>query len=130
MRDPEIEAFIGGIGARMADKADAWERDEDFYPWARAVESETGGKIKVLTLAHAWRSGWQSEDRRQTVELTLPAPVIKAPEMSPVAREIFDRVLLAMQDAEEIGGPEGDDYDTLQRAIAAEALARAENYKT
>lgn len=38
---------------------------------------------------------------------------------------IFDRVIAAMQEAEEIGGPENDDYATLMDQIAREASHRA-----
>lgn len=49
--------------------------------------------------------------------------------MSATAKEIFDNVIKALQDAEEMGGPEGEDYLALMRAISNEALARAENYR-
>ena len=39
-------------------------------------------------------------------------------------RTIFERVLAAMQEAEEIGGPEGDEYVALMNQIATEALRR------
>ena len=41
------------------------------------------------------------------------------------ARSIFDNVLEAMQEAEEIGGPEPYDYVVLMQQIAAEATKRA-----
>lgn len=47
-----------------------------------------------------------------------------ASKLAPAARAIFDRVFDAMQEAEELGGPDGDDYVALMRAIAREASAR------
>ena len=46
-----------------------------------------------------------------------------------VSREIFVDVLEAMQNAEELGGPEGQEYSDLMEAIAAEAKTRLENYQ-
>lgn len=45
--------------------------------------------------------------------------------LSPVAQGIFDSVKLAMQAAEEMGGPEGAEYAALMSAIACEASYRA-----
>lgn len=45
--------------------------------------------------------------------------------LSPVAQGIFDSVKLAMQEAEELGGPEGAEYVDLMLAIALEASDRA-----
>jgi hypothetical protein len=42
-----------------------------------------------------------------------------------IAQSIYRRTLEAMQDAEEIGGPEGQDYVDLMHRIAQEALTRA-----
>jgi hypothetical protein len=44
-----------------------------------------------------------------------------------VADSVFDNVVAAMQDAEEMGGPEGGEYITLMLRIAAEAQRRATN---
>lgn len=41
------------------------------------------------------------------------------------ARIIYAATLDALQDADEMGGPEGDDYIALMEAVAAEALRRA-----
>ena len=43
------------------------------------------------------------------------------------ARVIFNQVLSAMQDAEEIGGVEGDEYLDLMEAIRHEAVKRFNN---
>ena len=40
---------------------------------------------------------------------------------------IFQRIMEAMQDAEELGGPEGQDYSNLMRAVANEARGRLRN---
>lgn len=41
---------------------------------------------------------------------------------------ILDSVIEAMQDAEEIGGPEGKEYIALMNAIIAEATKRRDIY--
>ncbi len=46
-----------------------------------------------------------------------------------VGDAIFADVQAAMQNAEEIGGPEGSDYPRLMRRIEAEARQRAETYE-
>lgn len=43
-------------------------------------------------------------------------------------QEIYTKVLAAMQDAEEMGGPEGHEYLGLMQDIAAEATRRRETY--
>jgi hypothetical protein len=43
------------------------------------------------------------------------------------ARVIYNQVLSAMQDAEEIGGVEGDEYLKLMSAIRDEAMKRFDN---
>jgi hypothetical protein len=43
------------------------------------------------------------------------------------ANEIFSAVLAAMQDAEDLGGPEGSEYIELMERIAKEATQRAAN---
>lgn len=45
--------------------------------------------------------------------------------LGPGAAGIFDEVLAAMQNAEELGGPDAPDYCALMDAIAAEATRRA-----
>lgn len=47
--------------------------------------------------------------------------------LSPIAKQIFDDVVRAMQDAEEIWGPE--DYVPLMQAIVAEANQRIATYR-
>lgn len=47
--------------------------------------------------------------------------------MSPIATEIYNDVLTAMKNAEEMGGPEGTDYIELMERIAIEATQRANN---
>jgi hypothetical protein len=44
------------------------------------------------------------------------------------AQRIFQAVLDAMQNAEELGGPEGQDYAKLMEAIADEARTRLRNF--
>lgn len=44
-------------------------------------------------------------------------------------RWVFERVLDAMQDAEELGGPEGDHYVALMVAIVEEATERRDYYR-
>jgi hypothetical protein len=46
-----------------------------------------------------------------------------------VARWIFECVLDAMQNAEELGGPEGDQYVALMDAIIQEATDRREYFR-
>jgi len=45
------------------------------------------------------------------------------------ARWIFEEVLEAMQNAEELGGPEGDHYLALMDAIIEEAQERRDYYR-
>jgi hypothetical protein len=45
------------------------------------------------------------------------------------ARWIFEEVLEAMQNAEELGGPEGDHYMALMDAIIQEATERRDYYR-
>ena len=49
--------------------------------------------------------------------------------LSPVAREIYDGVFDAMQSAEELGGPEDDDYVALMEAISREATTRVAAFR-
>ncbi len=49
-------------------------------------------------------------------------------EAGSIGQQIFARVIEAMQDAEEIGGPEGQDYLDLMQSIAAEAQRRMKTY--
>lgn len=45
------------------------------------------------------------------------------------ARWVFERVLDAMRNAEELGGPEGDHYVALMDAIIEEATERRDYYR-
>lgn len=45
------------------------------------------------------------------------------------ARWIFQEVLASMQDAEELGGPDGPDYVALMEAIIEEATERREYFR-
>lgn len=45
------------------------------------------------------------------------------------ARWVFEHVLDAMQNAEELGGPEGDHYVALMDAIIEEAAERRDYYR-
>lgn len=46
-----------------------------------------------------------------------------------VSRWIFEHVLVAMQSAEEMGGPEGHEYVALMEAIIQEATERREYFR-
>lgn len=52
---------------------------------------------------------------------------VRARELTPAARIVFNEVLAAMQDAEELGGPEGEAYLDLMQAIIDEAAMRQQN---
>lgn len=45
------------------------------------------------------------------------------------AKWIFEEVLTSMQNAEELGGPEGPDYVALMEAIIQEAAERREYFR-
>jgi hypothetical protein len=45
-----------------------------------------------------------------------------------IAQDIFQCVLDAMQDAEELEGPVGQDYSNLMQAVADEARTRLRNF--
>lgn len=47
--------------------------------------------------------------------------------LSPVAQGIYDSVMMAMQEAEEMGGPEGAEYVALMQAIRNDASERIHN---
>lgn len=63
----------------------------------------------------------------QPVRAAIAGATIRPPKLSTVAGDIYSDVLVAMQGAEELGGPVGDDYVVLMQAISAEALARIAN---
>jgi hypothetical protein len=52
------------------------------------------------------------------------------PDLSPDAASIFDAVTEQLQLSEEHGGPEGENYAALMRAIIAEAQERLDAYET
>ena len=52
-----------------------------------------------------------------------------ARKLSPSARHVFNGVLAAIQDAEELGGPEGFAYLELMQAIIDEANFRMCSYR-
>lgn len=47
------------------------------------------------------------------------------PNLSPIAKKIYDTVVDALESAEETGGPEGDEYIALMEAVAALGTRRA-----
>ncbi len=71
-----------------------------------------------------------AEDRRRTwgEELLGQSQNAEASELMLPGRMIFEQVLAAMQDAEEIGGPEKSDYLDLMVAIINEASQRISCY--
>ncbi|HZU37070.1 MAG TPA: hypothetical protein VFA18_14210 [Gemmataceae bacterium] len=82
-------------------------------------------------LAAAFQAGLDAaEDRRQVwgEELLRLAQNAEALELAYPSRRIFAQVLAAMQDAEEIGGPERSDYMGLMVAIIREASERIACY--
>lgn len=44
-------------------------------------------------------------------------------------QRIYDDVMAALQQAEEMGGPEGEDYLKLMRAVKADVEQRMRNFK-
>ena len=82
-------------------------------------------------LQAAFQAGCDSaEDRRRAwgEELFRLAQNAEALELAYPGRSIFGQVLAAMQDAEEIGGPEKSDYLDLMVAIINEASQRIACY--
>ena len=53
-----------------------------------------------------------------------PSQRARLARLSSTAREVFTEVLGAIQQAEEIGGPEGQDYLCLMEAVMEEATER------
>jgi hypothetical protein len=65
-----------------------------------------------------------------TYERVYEPPIMQLIERLPSsARWIFEYVLEAMQNAEELGGPEGEDYLALMNAIIEEATRRRDYVK-
>ncbi|MBE7508526.1 MAG: hypothetical protein HS101_19900 [Planctomycetia bacterium] len=60
-------------------------------------------------------------------ERTSYCTQVRARELTPSARFVFNEVLAAMQDAEELGGPDGEAYLDLMQAIIDEAALRQQN---
>jgi len=76
---------------------------------------------------HPTLSGILAAVAPQPVRAAIAGATIRQPALTLVAGDIYNDVLVAMQGAEELGGPTGEDYVTLMRAISAEALARVAN---
>lgn len=49
--------------------------------------------------------------------------------MSKIAKMFYDKILVAMQECEEIGGPEREEYFEVMRAVSLEAQQRADTYR-
>jgi hypothetical protein len=82
-------------------------------------------------LEAAFQAGSEAaEDRRAAwgEELFGRTQDAKTLELAYPGRRIFEQVLAAMQDAEEIGGPEKSDYMDLMVAIICEASERISCY--
>lgn len=77
----------------------------------------------------------QLEDAREHA-LAIPEPIRSASTRCRInalahpARWIFEEVLDAMQDADEMGGPEGQEYIDLMNAVVEEASDRARTART
>src|SRR5579884_3837257 len=91
--------------------------------------------LAVWSIEQALEAAFQAgldaaEDRRRAwgEELLGLAQNAKASELAYPGRRIFVQVLAAMQDAEEIGGPEKPDYMDLMVAIIREASERISRY--
>jgi hypothetical protein len=54
---------------------------------------------------------------------------MRGPNLSGVAERIYREVMRTMQEAEELGGPEGQNYIELMRAISQEAQKRIEVFR-
>lgn len=91
--------------------------------------------LAVWSIEQALEAAFQAgldaaEDRRRAwgEELLGQAQNAEASELTFPGRRIFAQVLAAMQDAEEIGGPEQSDYLDLMVAIIREASERISCY--
>jgi len=91
--------------------------------------------LAVWSIEQALEAAFQAgldtaEDRRRALgeELLRQAQNAEASELAYPGRRIFGQVLAAMQDAEEIGGPEKSDYPDLMVAIIREASERIASY--
>jgi len=91
--------------------------------------------LAVWSIEHALEAAFQAgleaaQDRRRAwgEELLGQAQNAGASELAYPGRRIFEQVLAAMQDAEEIGGPEQSDYMVLMVAIINEASERISCY--
>ncbi len=91
--------------------------------------------LAVWSIEHALEAAFQAgleaaQDRRRAwgEELLGQARNAGASELAYPGRRIFEQVLAAMQDAEEIGGPEQSDYMDLMVAIINEASERISCY--
>jgi hypothetical protein len=70
-----------------------------------------------------WEDGETLNDNATLAELVALARERTKP-LTGVALGIYQDVIRAMQNAEEMGGPEGADYDALMKKIADECLSR------
>lgn len=86
------------------------------------------GHVEKYSEIRNWILSKAVADMRKAriAQITIPATI--EPNLTSENASIFDEVVEAMQAAEELGGPEGDDYVTLMRRIAAEANQRIENF--
>ncbi len=121
-----IKAILSGIAAKYLsiDALDSQKSDRlDFHDLAVwRIEQ---------ALEAAFEAGiYAAEDQRRTQNDTLlhQAQNASASELTYPSLRVFTQVLGAMQDAEEIGGPEKSDYMDLMVAIIQEASKRISCY--
>lgn len=108
--------FLDTLDSRQSDRLDF----HDLAVWS--IEQ---------ALEAAFQAGLDTaEDRRRAwgEELLRQAQNAEASKLAYPGRRIFAQVLAAMQDAEEIGGPEKSDYLDLMVAIIREASERIASY--
>jgi hypothetical protein len=104
------------LDSRKSDRLDF----HDLAVWS--IEQALEATFQAgLDAAEARRRAWGEE-------LLGQAHKAEALELAYPCRRIFAQVLAAMQDAEEIGGPEKSDYMDLMAAIIREASERISYY--
>ncbi len=112
---------------------------ESIWPSTRSTSRQSDRldfhDLAVWSIEQALEAAFQAglaaaEDRRRAwgEELLGQAQNAEASELAYPGRGIFAQVLTAMQDAEEIGGPEKSDYLDLMVAIIHEASERISCY--
>lgn len=107
---------IDTLDSRQSDRLDF----HDLAVWS--IEQALEAAFQAgLTAADDRRRAWGEE-------LLGQAQNAEASELTYPGRGIFEQVLAAMQDAEEIGGPEKSDYLDLMVAIIREASKRISYY--